>query len=67
MAKEYDGKQLMDMVRNNSSPFRASWDVQSLIREVEVKLSTHVTDDPIVNKVSNNYVGPQFRTRRYIP
>ncbi|KAI4232553.1 MAG: hypothetical protein LQ349_004933 [Xanthoria aureola] len=53
--KEYDGKQLMDMVRNNSSPFRASWDVQSLIREVEVKLSTHVTDDPIVNKGSNNY------------
>ncbi|KAL8895229.1 MAG: hypothetical protein Q9207_008252, partial [Kuettlingeria erythrocarpa] len=53
--KEYDGKHLMELVRNNSSPFRASWDVQLLIREIEAKLRTEVTDIPIVHKGSNNY------------
>ncbi|KAI4266827.1 MAG: hypothetical protein L6R38_008525 [Xanthoria sp. 2 TBL-2021] len=38
----YDGKRLMDLLRNNSSPFRASWDVQSLVREIEVKLGFHL-------------------------
>lgn len=42
--KEYDGKHLMDTVRNNSSPFRASWDVQLLIRVVEVNLRVQMTD-----------------------
>lgn len=54
--KEYDGKRLMDMVHNNSSPFRACWDVQLLIQEVEEKLRTEVTDIPMVHKGSNNYV-----------
>ncbi|KAL8955996.1 MAG: hypothetical protein Q9193_006342 [Seirophora villosa] len=53
--KEYDGKHLMDMVRNNSSPFHASWDVRLLIREVEVNLGEQVTDIPVIDKGSNNY------------
>ncbi|KAL8883680.1 MAG: hypothetical protein Q9215_008095, partial [Flavoplaca cf. flavocitrina] len=53
--KEFAGKQLMDLVRNNSSPFRASWDVQLLIQEIEDKLRTEVTDIPMVHKGSNNY------------
>lgn len=64
--KEYDGKRLMDMVRNNSSPFRASWDVQLLIQEIEVKLHTEVIDIPMVHKGSNNYVSPHFRIHKHI-
>ena len=64
--EKYDGKQIMDMVRQNSSPFRASWDVKTLIREIEEKLNTQVTDIPIIDKGSNNYVGRHFYTRRCI-
>ncbi|KAI4280128.1 MAG: hypothetical protein L6R35_005971 [Caloplaca aegaea] len=64
--KEYDGKQLLDLVRNNSSPFRAFWDVQSLIQEIEDKLGTEVTDIPMVYKGSNNYVSPHLRIRKYL-
>ncbi|KAL8781353.1 MAG: hypothetical protein Q9213_006042 [Squamulea squamosa] len=51
----YDGTQLMDLVRNKCSPFRASWDVELLIREIEAELDTQVIDIPIVEKGSNNY------------
>ena len=54
---QYDGRHLMDLVRNDRSPFQGVWDVKLLIQEVEEKLHTHVTDIPIVDKGSNNYVG----------
>ncbi|KAL8755704.1 MAG: hypothetical protein Q9184_004719 [Pyrenodesmia sp. 2 TL-2023] len=53
--QDYDGKRLMDLIRHNSSPFRASWHVELLIREIEEKLGTEVTDIPMVYKGSNNY------------
>ncbi|MCJ1463902.1 hypothetical protein MMC07_002511 [Pseudocyphellaria aurata] len=52
---QYDGKQLMDLVRNNNSPFREAWDVKQLIQEIEEKLNTQVIDITIVAKGSNNY------------
>ena len=53
----YDGKQLLDLVRNNNSPFHGVWDVNQLIGEVEQALGAEVVNIPIVYKGSNNYVG----------
>jgi hypothetical protein len=61
--RQYDGKQLMDLVRTDESPFRGVWDVKLLIREIEENLNTNVTDIPIVDKGSNNYV----RSGSYTP
>lgn len=46
----------MDLVLNNKSPFHGVWDVKLLIQEIEEKLNTQVTDIPIVDTGSNNYV-----------
>lgn len=65
---EYDGKQLMDLVRNDNSPFRGDWDVKQLIQEIEEKLDTQVIDIPIVGKGSNSYVSsPVFISCRITP
>jgi hypothetical protein len=53
---QYDGKQLLDLVRNGNSPFHEVWAVRLLILEIEENLNAQVTDIPIVNKGSNNYV-----------
>lgn len=54
--QKYDGKQLMELIRNNESPFHSVWDVKLLIREIEDNLKTVVTDIPAIYKGSNNYV-----------
>jgi hypothetical protein len=51
---DFDGKQLLTLVRNGTSPF--PWDVNLLIQEVEEKLGTRVIDIPSVYSGSNNYV-----------
>ncbi|KAI0436238.1 3-hydroxybutyryl-CoA dehydratase [Xylaria telfairii] len=51
----YDGLQLWDLVRDGRSPFKGVWDVNLLVREIEEKLDTRVTDIPTVSKGSNNY------------
>lgn len=53
----------MDLVRNDNSPFQGVWDVRLLIQEIEEKLNTQVTDVPIVDKGSNNYVGSRLYIR----
>lgn len=53
---EYDGKNLLDLVRKDQSPFRGVWDVNQLIAEVEEKLNSKVLDILNVHKGSNNYV-----------
>jgi hypothetical protein len=53
---DYDGKQLLSLVRSGNSPFHGVWDVNQLIREIEENLSTQVIDIPIIYKGSNNYV-----------
>lgn len=57
---EFDGEELLSLVRSGNSPFL--WDVNLLVREIEENLDAHVIDIPIVDKGSNNYVssGLQF-------
>jgi hypothetical protein len=52
----YDGKNLMQLIRDGKSPFQDVWDVNLLIQEIEEKLDTKVVDIPYVGKGSNNYV-----------
>ncbi|KAG5749517.1 hypothetical protein H9Q69_008737 [Fusarium xylarioides] len=51
----YDGKHLLDLIRSGKSPFDGVWDVGLLVREIEEKLDTKVTDIPMITKGSNNY------------
>lgn len=53
---EFDGKQLLTLVRSGNSPFHKDWDINLLIQEVEENLGTEVIDIPVVSKGSNNYV-----------
>lgn len=53
---EYDGKNLLELVRKSQSPFDGVWDVNQLITEVEEKLNIQVIDIPQVHNGSNNYV-----------
>lgn len=52
---DFDGKQLLTLVRSGNSPFHGVWDVNLLIREIEENLDTQVVDIPIIYKGSNNY------------
>lgn len=54
--EDFDGEQLLGLVRSGNSPFRGAWDVNLLIREIEENLDTQVVDIPVVSKGSNNYV-----------
>ena len=53
---DFDGKQLLSLVRSGNSPFRGVWDINLLIREIEMNLNAHVIDIPVISKGSNNYV-----------
>jgi hypothetical protein len=53
---DYDGKQLLQLVRSGNNPFRRSWDVDLLIQEIETNLDTQVIDIVDVSKGSNSYV-----------
>ena len=53
---DFDGKQLLSLVRSDNSPFQGLWDVNLLIREIEEKLDTQVIEIPVILKGSNNYV-----------
>ena len=53
---DFDGKQLLNLVRSGNSPFHGLWDVNLLIREVEENLDAHVIDIPVISHGSNNYV-----------
>ena len=59
---DFDGKQLLTLVRSGNSPFDKVWDVNLLIREVEENLCTKVIDIPVVDKGSNNYVSFSFQS-----
>ena len=53
---DFDGKQLLTLLRSGNSPMRPVWDVNLLIREIEENLRIKVIDIPFVSKGSNNYV-----------
>ncbi|KDQ49291.1 hypothetical protein JAAARDRAFT_200997 [Jaapia argillacea MUCL 33604] len=52
---EFDGTQLLTLVRSGNSPFDGTWDVNLLIREIEENLGDQVIDIPTVYKGYNNY------------
>jgi hypothetical protein len=53
---DFDGKNLLILVRNGCSPFVGAWDVNLLIQEIEENLATQVIDIPVVNNGANYYV-----------
>ena len=55
-SRDFDGKDLLVLVRSGKSPFHKDWDVNLLIREIEENLDTRVIDIPAISKGSNNYV-----------
>lgn len=55
--RPFDGKRLMDLMRQEASPFHLFWDVKLLIEEIEEELHTQVTDIPMVDEGSTNIVG----------
>ena len=63
---DFDGKQLLTLVRRGNSPFHGVWDVNQLIREVEQNLCTKVIDIPVVYRGSNNYVSLSFQLSSYV-
>ncbi|MCJ1355611.1 MAG: hypothetical protein MMC33_005603 [Icmadophila ericetorum] len=52
---DWDGKQLLTLVRSGKSPFHGAWDVNILIREIEENLAAEVIDIPCVYEGANNY------------
>ncbi|KAH8586024.1 3-hydroxybutyryl-CoA dehydratase [Bisporella sp. PMI_857] len=52
---DFDGKQLLTLVRSGDSPFHGVWDINLLVQEIEKVLGTEVIDIPVVFKGSNNY------------
>lgn len=53
---DFDGTQLLPLVRSGNSPFMTDWDVNLLIQEIQENLCTQVIDIPYVSQGSNNYV-----------
>lgn len=53
---DWDGKDLLDLTRKGMSPFRKTWDVQILFREIENITHSSVVDVPSVYHGTNNFV-----------
>ncbi|OBT73570.1 hypothetical protein VF21_07633 [Pseudogymnoascus sp. 05NY08] len=51
---DFDGKQLLTLVRSGNSPFHGVWDVSLLIQEIEKNLDTRVVDIPELYNGPNN-------------
>jgi len=60
--RDFDGKQLLTLVRSGNSPFHGVWDINLLIREIEENLGAEVIDIPFVFKGSNNYVSSYLQS-----
>ncbi|KAG6362093.1 hypothetical protein INS49_010322 [Diaporthe citri] len=52
---EWNGKDLLGLVRDDSSPFANIWDVRILLEEVETQVQAQVVDIPEVHAGANNY------------
>lgn len=59
--RDFDGRNLLNLVRMGHSPFKGVWDVNLLIREIEEHLNTQVMDIPTVYNGSNNYAVGSWR------
>lgn len=63
---DFDGEQLLTLVRGGNSPFQGVWDVNLLIQEIEETLGFRVIDIPNVDKGSNYYVSFCFTIFFYL-
>ncbi|KAI8629158.1 hypothetical protein F5Y19DRAFT_485069 [Xylariaceae sp. FL1651] len=54
--RDFDGQNLLTLVRRANSQFHNTWDVNLLIKEIEENLGDLVVDIPRVSNGSNNYV-----------
>lgn len=57
---DFNGKDLLTLVRTGNSPFHGVWDVNLLIREIEETVDAQGIDIPATSKGSNNYVSSSF-------
>ena len=64
--RDFDGTGLFALVCSGKSSFHGVWEVSQLIREMEEALGAEVTDIPVVNKGSNNYVRSLYWTYRVL-
>ena len=46
--EEYNGKELLSLVRSGNSPFAGVWDIELLIGEFHENLDTKVIDIPVI-------------------
>lgn len=53
---DFDGRNLLALVRAEKSPFHDRWDVNLLIEEIEKNLCARVNSISYVSGGSNNYV-----------
>ncbi|KAH6968941.1 hypothetical protein DER45DRAFT_589472 [Fusarium avenaceum] len=52
--KDFDGSDLLNLVRKGSSPFKDNWNVNELLQEIEAHMHAKVVDIPHVSSGSNN-------------
>lgn len=52
---DFDGQYLFRLLKEGQSPFRAAWDVNLLLEEIEQNLNAKVTGIPLVSKGANQY------------
>ncbi|GAM89005.1 hypothetical protein ANO11243_070390 [Dothideomycetidae sp. 11243] len=53
---DFDGQYLFRLLKEGQSPFRAAWDVNLLLEEIEQNLNAKVTGIPLVSKGANQYI-----------
>lgn len=53
---DWNGKDLLELIRDGSSPFGNVWDVRILLEEVETQVQARVVGIPRVHAGANNYV-----------
>lgn len=65
---DWNGKDLLDLTRNGLRPFRETWNVQLLFKEIERAIHSTVVDVPSVYHGTNNFVriklDPELPTSR---
>jgi hypothetical protein len=64
---DYDGKNLLALVRGARSPFDKDRDVKLLINEIENVADAQVVDIPAIKSGSNHYVRSPFVKRQPSP
>jgi hypothetical protein len=53
---DFDGKQLLTLVRSGNRPLHGVWDVNLFIQEIEENLAAQVADIAVTYKGSNDYL-----------